>query len=83
MRTRAWRRAQNKRVKNKFYHILKKWGWWSTDIENYARERSKFYNTRCPCSCYMCGNPRKLWKDKTIQEKKFDELARDSEVESY
>jgi hypothetical protein len=24
--------------------------------------------------CIMCGNPRKIWKEKTIQEKKFDEV---------
>lgn len=24
--------------------------------------------------CMLCGNPRKLWKEKTIQEKKFDEV---------
>lgn len=23
--------------------------------------------------CILCGNPRKLWKEKTIQEKKFYE----------
>ncbi len=24
--------------------------------------------------CILCGNPRKIWKEKTIQEKKFDEI---------
>lgn len=23
--------------------------------------------------CTMCGNPRKVWKEKTIQEKRFDQ----------
>lgn len=23
--------------------------------------------------CVMCGNPRKVWKEKTIQEKRFDQ----------
>lgn len=32
----------------------------------------KYANTRQPCSCYMCGNPRKYLGEKTIQEKKFD-----------
>ena len=27
-------------------------------------------NTGTPCSCYMCGNPRKHWDEKTRQEKK-------------
>ena len=25
------------------------------------------------CSCYACGNPRKYFKERTIQEKKNDE----------
>ncbi len=25
-----------------------------------------------PCSCYVCGNPRKHFKHRTVQEKKFD-----------
>jgi hypothetical protein len=25
----------------------------------------------------MCGNPRKVWGEKTIQEKKFDEVEND------
>jgi hypothetical protein len=29
--------------------------------------------TRKPCSCHMCGNPRKHFKEKTMQEKRFDE----------
>lgn len=24
-------------------------------------------------NCIMCSNPRKIWKEKTIQEKKFDQ----------
>jgi hypothetical protein len=27
--------------------------------------------------CVMCGNPRKVWKEKTIQEKRFDEVKDD------
>ena len=28
-------------------------------------------NTTKTCSCPMCGNPRKFFKEKTIQEKKY------------
>lgn len=24
--------------------------------------------------CVMCGNPRKVWKEKTIQEKRFEQI---------
>jgi hypothetical protein len=23
------------------------------------------------CSCYMCGNPRRRWKEKTLKERQF------------
>ena len=23
------------------------------------------------CSCYMCGNPRRRWREKTLKEKQF------------
>jgi hypothetical protein len=29
-------------------------------------------HTRKRCSCCMCGNPRKFWNEKTMQEKKAD-----------
>jgi len=28
-------------------------------------------------NCVMCGNPRKVWGEKTIQEKKFEETKDD------
>ena len=30
-------------------------------------------NTPTPCSCYMCGNPRKYFGELTIQERKQNE----------
>jgi len=33
--------------------------------------------TRCPCSCWRCGNPRKYWKERSYQEKKADLDERD------
>lgn len=28
--------------------------------------------TKCLCSCWRCGNPRKYWKEKSYQERKAD-----------
>lgn len=28
-------------------------------------------NTPTPCSCYMCGNPRKYFNEKTVQERRL------------
>ena len=38
-------------------------------MEHHERQ---LFSTRTPCSCDMCGNPRKLG-EKTIQERKADE----------
>jgi hypothetical protein len=37
-------------------------------IENWAR---KHRNTTKTCSCPMCGNPRRYFKDLPMQEKKY------------
>lgn len=36
-------------------------------------------NTTVHCSCTMCGNPRKHFNEKTIQEKQFDESSKEIE----
>jgi hypothetical protein len=41
------------------------------DFENKTRHMT-MVSTRKSCSCYMCGNPRKFWNEKTMQEKKSD-----------
>ncbi len=74
MRTRDWRRQQNKRVKNNFIKDIKEtylyqskdWiDWWC--IKN--------YNNRKSCSCWMCGNPRKVFKEITLKEKIYSREA--------
>jgi hypothetical protein len=34
---------------------------------------ARYVNTPCPCSCWVCCNPRHSWADKkhTIQERRF------------
>ncbi len=35
-------------------------------------------NTPTPCSCYMCGNPRKYFKEASLEERRYslmNELA--------
>ncbi len=40
--------------------------------KNYGYHKMHAYNCGDP-KCYMCGNPRKFFKEKTIQEKKFEQ----------
>ena len=36
-----------------------------------AARSPKAYKTPTPCSCWMCGNPRKFFQEPTLQEKSF------------
>jgi hypothetical protein len=41
----------------------------------FERHSRKLGDTTKPCSCPMCGNPRRHFKDITIQEKKFKDVV--------
>jgi hypothetical protein len=68
MRDRAFRRFQELKKKKWVQRVFSRW--------RPLDEASIGYLAHSPhnCSCYMCGNPRKWWKQKTIQEKKMDEF---------
>ena len=68
MRPAAWRRQQEEKKKRKVVKYYDKW-WWDES----PRMVGKKAHTPAMCSCYMCGNPRKYWKEKTIQEKRKEE----------
>lgn len=76
-RTRAERRHHHNRMKNRvksFYttkSIKEHWG------EDFAEIHiCKRAENRQPCSCFMCGNPRKYFKQKTLQEKRQEQHER-------
>lgn len=73
-KTRAERRHHHQRMLDrvKSFHWLKKKFWNGTDEERELHLK-KIAETRHPCSCHTCGNPRKYWKDKTMQEHRFEE----------
>ena len=82
-RTKAWRRFQKERIRSKARRVGElHWSNYHYPISKEERERQKeefvkYYvwgaDDLKSCSCYMCGNPRRYWKDKTMQEKKQDE----------
>ena len=71
MRDRAFRRFQEFKKKKWVQRVFSRW----RELD----EASIGYLAHSPhnCSCHMCGNPRKWWKEKTIQEKKMDEFYRE------
>ena len=42
-------------------------------------DKAKSANHLRMCSCYMCGNPRKIWNKDTLQEVKFSQIDRYSQ----
>lgn len=66
MRDRAFRRFQELKKKKWVQRVFSRW--------RPLDEAQIGYLAHSPqnCSCYMCGNPRKHWKEKTMQEKKAD-----------
>ena len=60
MRTKAYRRHHIKRLKRVRSH------YYDGDISE--KQLQLLIHTRKPCSCYMCGNPRRHFGEITRQE---------------
>lgn len=68
MRGLANRRLEEIKAKQRIRKRLKLYGLEDTEynIGTLSSVHGSF------CSCYMCGNPRKYYGERTIQEKKHD-----------
>jgi hypothetical protein len=73
-RTRALRRHHNTRLKNVRKHYWNNW-LWREDVEGADRLLGMVTQTPALCSCLTCGNPRKWWKQKSIDQISFEEFA--------
>ena len=73
MRTRSYRRHQQDRAKAKAVLRLKRdWCW---PFPTTAREIGLNASVHGrACSCSMCGNPRKFFKQLTVQERRQFQL---------
>ncbi len=73
---RALRRHHLERHKAKARKVLH----WQDRSFSSEREEAlvvgKWAHTPKACSCWMCGNPRKHWKEATWQEQKADAATR-------
>lgn len=64
------RRHHEKRLKDKVKNIIS--GWFSK--EPTKEQIGKSYSVHSSkCSCPVCGNPRKHFDSKTLQEKRFEQ----------
>ena len=67
---RAIRRHQRNRLINH--------AWWTAESKDeqdicQQKEAVKRHDHAATCSCWMCGNPRKYFKEKTMQERREDD----------
>jgi len=69
MRDRAWRRKQEFKKKKE----VSKHNWFSW-FDHTPKHIGIKSHSPCLCSCAMCGNPRKYFKEKTLQEQIFHVL---------
>jgi hypothetical protein len=76
MRDRAFRRFQELKKKKWVQKVFHKW--------RPLDETSVGIIAHSPatCSCYACGNPRKWWDQKTMQEKKMDDFYKATDEDS-
>jgi hypothetical protein len=49
---------------------------WGRDLRGEDQQIGLAVDTPTPCSCPMCGNPRKFFGDKSIQERSAEGLFR-------
>ena len=66
--TRAEKRHYNELIKNKAKHFLKNVWHYSSSLAENPKIVGFRARTPTPCSCSMCGNPRKYFKQKTRKE---------------
>ena len=83
MKSRAERRHHHNRMIEKVKHFwwLQKDKYWGSE-EKRQKHIRKMAETRHPCSCHMCGNPRTIFNEVTMQEKRIKESERYAEQES-
>ena len=71
-KSRADRRHHHQRMidKVKNFWWLQADKYWGSE-EKRQKHIRKMAETRHPCSCHMCGNPRKAFKEVTLQEQRM------------
>ncbi|HXG85011.1 MAG TPA: hypothetical protein VNI84_13405 [Pyrinomonadaceae bacterium] len=73
MKTRATRRLKSDKYKHRVKALIRS-RFSSSHLADDATYVGKLAQTRKPCSCWMCGNPRKWHKQKTLKELKQVEV---------
>ena len=67
---RAERRHHDQRMRDRYRRKERLHPLWSSTSPASA---GRYANHGCTCSCDMCGNPRRYFKEKTIQELRHEQ----------
>lgn len=74
MRGVSYRRHQDQRAKGRALRYLRLT--FATDLQWITpRKVGRHAVDRKPCSCAMCGNPRRYWREVTVQEMRAADLG--------
>jgi hypothetical protein len=76
MQGRAVRRAQRARLKAKRRRYLV----WADTFERPEVRLGSYVDTPTPCSCWMCGNPRRHLGELTVAERRWAQYVDDDRV---
>jgi len=64
---RSLRRHHRARIRKRVKWIMREmWGYQADDMS--PRFLGRYTTTRTPCSCRMCGNPRRYFGERTFHE---------------
>ena len=70
MNSRALRRHHEQRIKRRVR------GYYNGKAADDPRHIGKIAHARRLCSCSLCGNPRRYYRELTVQERRRDSAAR-------
>lgn len=74
MRTRNFRRHNSEKFKRRCQRLIK--NTFADISKNLADDRKfvgKLFRNRKSCSCFMCGNPRRHFNEKTVRERRQEQ----------
>lgn len=73
MKSRSLRRHHAERIKQRIRKQRIHCYSWLSNLDD-PRQVGRLAHTRKPCSCWMCGNPRRYFNEPTWREKRFDKV---------
>lgn len=74
MKLRNLRRFKEEKYKKRCRNIIRnKFPSNSEELANNPKFVGKMVRNRTQCSCFMCGNPRKYYNQKTVRERRQEQ----------